>query len=163
MLQICHGNFSHLQSQGNSLRLKCFMLQHAFPACKLLLLPPPLLQSWLFEEHILVNSSMNSISFQHCSLFGTHSVKVARIFSRRVRPVQALWSVCSIDLRVIALYPSFVNLRMPQNTSLVQLIKEPIRFGVFSCMVYKQGSSQYPEQIGDQEISTRNFLQKSYE
>ena len=46
-------------------------------------------------------------------------------------PFEALWSLCSIDLRVIALHASFVNLRMPQNVSLVQLISEPMRVNVF--------------------------------
>ena len=61
-------------------------------------------------------------------------------------PVEALWSLRSIHLRVIALHPSFVNLRMPQNTSIVPLTSEPIRVNVFSFVTYKRGNSQYPEQ-----------------
>ena len=61
-------------------------------------------------------------------------------------PVEALWSLPSIDLRVIALHPSFVNSRMPQNASLVLLIIEPIRVNVFSFVIHKRGNSQYPEQ-----------------
>ena len=61
-------------------------------------------------------------------------------------PVEALWSLRSIDLRVIAFHPSFVNLRMPQNASLVPLISEPIRVDVFSFVIHKRGNSQYPEQ-----------------
>ena len=55
-------------------------------------------------------------------------------------------SLRSIDLRVIALHPSFVNSRMPQNASLVPLISEPIRVNVFSFFIHKRGNSQYPEQ-----------------
>ena len=40
-------------------------------------------------------------------------------------PVEVLWSLRSIDLRVIALQPSFVNLRMPRNASLVPLTSKP--------------------------------------
>ena len=61
-------------------------------------------------------------------------------------PVEASWSLRSIDLRVIALHPFFVNLRMPQNASLVQLINEPIRVNVFSFVIHERGNSQYPEQ-----------------
>ena len=46
-------------------------------------------------------------------------------------PVEALWSLRSIDLRVIALHPSLANSHMPQNASLVSLISEPIRVNVF--------------------------------
>ena len=60
--------------------------------------------------------------------------------------IEALWSLRSIDLRVIALHPSFVKLRMPQNASLVPLISEPIRVNVISFVIYKRGNSQYPEQ-----------------
>ena len=62
-------------------------------------------------------------------------------------PAEALWSLCSIDLRVIALHPSFVKLRIPQNASLIPLISEPIRVNIFSFVIYKRGNSQYPEQI----------------
>ena len=62
-------------------------------------------------------------------------------------PVEALWSLRSIDLRVIALHPSFVNSRMPQNASLVLLISEPIRVNAFSFVIHKRGKSQYPEQV----------------
>ena len=48
--------------------------------------------------------------------------------------------------RVFLLHFSFVNLRMPQNASLVLLISEPIRINFFSFVIYKIGSSQYPEQ-----------------
>ena len=41
-------------------------------------------------------------------------------------PVQALWSLGSINLRVIALHPSFVKLRIPQSALLVPFIIEPI-------------------------------------
>ena len=51
-------------------------------------------------------------------------------------PKQALWSLCSIDLWVIALHPSFVKLRMPQKASLVTLISEPIRVNVFSFVTW---------------------------
>ena len=61
-------------------------------------------------------------------------------------PIEALWCLRSIDLRVIALHPSFVKLRMPQNASLVPLISEPIRINVISLVIYKRGNSQYPEQ-----------------
>ena len=45
-------------------------------------------------------------------------------------PVQVLWSLRSIDPMVIAFHPSFVNLRMPQNASLVLLISEPNRVNI---------------------------------
>ena len=61
-------------------------------------------------------------------------------------PFEALWSLRSIDLRVIALHPSFVNSRMPQTASLVPLISEPIRVNVFSFVIHKRGNSQNPEQ-----------------
>ena len=61
-------------------------------------------------------------------------------------PVKAHWSLPSIDLRVIALHPSCVNLRMPLNASLVPLTSKPIRVNVFSYVIYKEGNSQYPEQ-----------------
>ena len=61
-------------------------------------------------------------------------------------PVEVLWNLRSIDLRVIALHPSFVNSRMPQNASLVPLISEPIRVNVFSSVIHKRGNSQYKEQ-----------------
>ena len=61
-------------------------------------------------------------------------------------PIEALWSLRSIDLRVMALHPSFVKLHMPQNASLVPLISEPIRVNVISFVIYKRGNSQYPEQ-----------------
>ena len=80
---------------------------------------------------------------------GASLVKVFRIFSRRATcmPVEALWSLRSINLRIIALHTSFVKLRMPQNASLIPLISEPIRANVFSFVIYKWGTSQYPEQI----------------
>ena len=77
-------------------------------------------------------------------------------------PIEALWSLRSIDLRVIALHPSFVKLRIPQNASLVPLISEPIRVNVISFVIYKRGNSQYPEQ--DQLynfLSTNNILTPS--
>ena len=61
-------------------------------------------------------------------------------------PAKALWSLRSIDLRVIALHPSFVNLRMPQNPLLVPLISKPIRVKVFSFVIHKRGNSRYSEQ-----------------
>ena len=42
-------------------------------------------------------------------------------------PVQVLWSLRSIDFRVISLHLSFVKLCMSQNASLAPLISEPIR------------------------------------
>ena len=45
--------------------------------------------------------------------------------------VEALWSLRSIDLRVIAIHPSFVNMRMPRNTSLAPLKSDPMRVNVF--------------------------------
>ena len=77
----------------------------------------------------------------------TISESLSDILQRSQTPVEALWSLRSIDLRVITLHPSFVKLRMPQNTSLVLLISEPIRVNVFSFVVYERGSSQYPEQV----------------
>ena len=74
-------------------------------------------------------------------------------------PVEALWSLRSIDLRVIALHPSFVKLRMPQNASLVPLISEPIRVNVISFVIYKRGNSQYPEQDVN---STRSCFTDSF-
>ena len=62
-------------------------------------------------------------------------------------PVDALWSLRSIDLTVMALHPFFFNLRMPQNASLIPLISEPIRVNVFSFVTRKRGNSQYPKQI----------------
>ena len=62
-------------------------------------------------------------------------------------PVEALWILRSIDLRVIALHPSFVNSRMPQNALLIPWISEPIRVNVFSFVIHKRGNSQYPEQL----------------
>ena len=62
-------------------------------------------------------------------------------------PVEARWSLRSIDLRAITLHLSFVNLRMPQNAALVPLISEPIRVNVFSFLIHKRGNSQYPEQL----------------
>ena len=59
-------------------------------------------------------------------------------------PVETLWSLRSIDVRVIARRPSFVKLRMPQNASFVPLINEPVRVNVFSFVIYKGGNSQYP-------------------
>ena len=60
-------------------------------------------------------------------------------------PIKLHWSLHNIDLRVIALHPSFVNLCMPKNASLVLLISEPIRVNVFS-FVIQRGNLQYPEQ-----------------
>ena len=62
-------------------------------------------------------------------------------------PVEALWSLRSIDLRVIALHPSCVNSRMPQNASLVPWSSEPISVNVFSFVIRKRGNSQYPQQL----------------
>ena len=63
-------------------------------------------------------------------------------------PDEGLWSLRNIDLRVIALHCSFVKLRMPQSTSLVPLISEPIRVNVFSFVVYKGAvGSQYADQF----------------
>ena len=50
--------------------------------------------------------------------------------------VEALWSLRSIDLGVIALHPSFVNLRMPQNASLVPLTSKPIRVDFLSFVIW---------------------------
>ena len=61
-------------------------------------------------------------------------------------PVEALWSLRSIDCRV---HPSFGKVRMPQNASLIVLISEPIRVNVFSFVIYKRGNSQYPKQGRD--------------
>ena len=66
---------------------------------------------------------------------------------RSKTPVEAPWSLRSIDLRVIALHQSFVNSRMPQNASLVLLFSKPIRVNVFSFVIHKRGNSQYPEQL----------------
>ena len=51
-------------------------------------------------------------------------------------PVQALWSLRCIDLRVITLHPSFVKLRMLKNASLVPLISARIRTNVVSFVIY---------------------------
>ena len=51
-------------------------------------------------------------------------------------PIEALWSLRSIDLRVIAHDPSFVK-----------LISKPIRVNIISFVISKRGNSQYPEQI----------------
>ena len=56
-------------------------------------------------------------------------------------PVQALWSLRSINLRVIALHPSFVNLDLPRNASPISLISEPIGVNVFPFVIYKGGFS----------------------
>ena len=61
---------------------------------------------------------------------------------------QALWSLRSIDLRVIALHPSFMKLRMLQDASLVPLISEPIRVNVFSFVTYKRGIRSIPNKHG---------------
>ena len=50
-------------------------------------------------------------------------------------PTKALWNLCRIDLRVIALLLSLVNMRMPKNASLVPSISEPIRVKVFSFVI----------------------------
>ena len=52
------------------------------------------------------------------------------------KSVQALLSISSIDRRVVALHPSFLKLRMPQNASPVLLISKPVRVSVFSFMIY---------------------------
>ena len=63
-------------------------------------------------------------------------------------PVQALWSLRSIDLRVIAPHPFFVmKLRMPQNASLVPLISGPIRVSAFS------GIRSIPNKVGPHYLS----------
>ena len=62
-------------------------------------------------------------------------------------PVQALWSLRSIDHRVIFLHHPSIKLRMPQNASLVPLIGEPIRVNAFFFVIYKRGNSQYREQF----------------
>ena len=52
----------------------------------------------------------------YAALFRILSMKVFGIFSRRARcPFKHFCTLCNIDRRVIALHPSFVNLRMPQK------------------------------------------------
>ena len=72
-------------------------------------------------------------------------------------PAEALWSLRSIDLRVIVLHPSFVNSCMPQNSSLVPLTSEPIRVNVFSFVIIKGGIHSIPKNI----ISSYNFSKNS--
>ena len=79
-------------------------------------------------------------------LFGILSVKSFSDFLQRSQTsVEALWSLRSIDLRVIALHLSIVKLRMPQNASLVPLISEPIR--VFPLWFTKGGVCSIPNKI----------------
>ena len=77
----------------------------------------------------------------------TISESLSDFLQRSQTPVEALWSLRSIDLRVIALLLSFVELRMLQNASLVSLISEPIRVKVFSFVVYKRGVRSIPNKI----------------
>ena len=77
----------------------------------------------------------------------TISESLSDFLQKSQTPVEALWSLRSIDHRVIALHSSFVKLHMPQNASLILLISEPIRVNVFSFVIYKRGNSQHPEQV----------------
>ena len=76
----------------------------------------------------------------------TISESLSDFLQKSQTPADALWSLRSNDLRVIALHPSLVKLRMPQNASLVPLISAPIRVNIFSFVIYKRGNSQYSEQ-----------------
>ena len=78
----------------------------------------------------------------------TISESILDFLQKSQTPVQALWSLRNIDLRVIAFHLFIVNLRMPQSVSLVLLINEPIRVNmvnIISFVIYNKGNSQYPE------------------
>ena len=80
----------------------------------------------------------------------SESVKVFQIFSRRARRPWKRFGVCAAS---IAGHPpsSFLcEIVHPQNTSLILLISEPIRFNVFSFVIFKRGNWQYREQLGNQ-------------
>ena len=109
----------------------------------------------LYEHQAMVDGpklparTSNVKTAQNSSLLlrDTISESLSDFPQKNQTPVEELWSLRSIDLRVIALHPSFVKLRMPQNASLVPLISEPIRVNVISFVIYKRGNSQYPEQL----------------
>ena len=92
-----------------------------------------------------------------CFVWYTISESLSDFLLKSQIPVEALWSLRSIHLRVIALHPSFVNSRMPQNALIVPLTSEPIRVNVFSFEIYKRGNSQYPEQRSQTSWCTLDF------
>ena len=99
-----------------------------------------------FHMSLCVVLCCSPFVYIHSLVRDTISESLSGFPQKSQTPIEALWSLRSIDLRVIALHPSFVKLRMPQNASLVPLISEPIRVNVISFVTYKRGNSQYPEQ-----------------
>ena len=78
----------------------------------------------------------------------TNNEILSDFIQKNQTPVQVLCSLRIVDLRVIALHRSFVNLRMPQNASLFPLISEPIRLNVFFFVICTRGGfALYPEQV----------------
>ena len=88
----------------------------------------------------------------------TISESLSDILLKSQTPVEALWSLRSIDLRVIALHPSFVDSRMPQNASLVPLISKPLRVNAVSFVIHKRGNSQYPDQFPQMRESWKRVI-----
>ena len=96
----------------------------------------------LLEENLSEKKSVES-----ARRLDTISESLSDFLLKSQTPFEALWSLRSIDIRVIALYPSFVNSRMPQNASLVPLMSETIRINVFSFVIHKSRNLQDPEQV----------------
>ena len=109
--------------------------------------PPPCLQDY--------SAALYDYSFVR----DTFNESLSDFYMKSQIPVAALWSLHSINLRVIALHPSFVNLRMPQEALLVPLISEPTRVNIFSFLIHERWNSQYSEQSSG--IGNFNFSKTS--
>ena len=109
-----------------------------------------------FHTFVCTQSTLNKQKEQNivstaleAELFGILLMKnLSDYLQKSQTPVEALWSLRSIDLRVIALHLTFVKLRIPQNASLFLLISEPIRVNLRTYKTFQSNLKPEPYLTG---------------